>query len=77
MNHQTYVIINADVTVDFAEVLESSADTLRWNLADPPTQTVVKFEGDTPSFLEGLTAYSHSEILNVMATSAWSRADPP
>ena len=78
MNHRTYVIIDAaDVeNVEFNEVLESS-NSLRWNLADPPTQTVVKFEGDTPSFLEGLTAYSHPEILNVMATSAWSRADPP
>ena len=77
MNNRTYVILPATVTIDFAQVLETSAETMRWNLADPPTQTVVKFEGDTPSFLEGLTPYSHSEIISIMATSAWSRADPP
>ena len=48
---RNYVIIDDQVSsVDFNQVLETSADTLRYNLAG--TQTFVKFEGDTPSFLE-------------------------
>lgn len=71
-----YVIINASVvpSVNFAEVKETSEDTLRWNVA--ATDTVVKFDGSTPSFLDGLAQYTHTEILEIMATAAWS-SDPP
>ena len=64
-----YVIINADEvsSVDFSQVDETSADTIpllsRWH------KTFVKFDSDTtPSFLEGKTQYSHSEILTILAT---------
>ena len=77
MNNRTYVIIPAAVTVDFSQVLETSAETMRWNLADPPTHTVVKFVGETPDFLDGLTQYTHQEILTVMATSDWSAENTP
>jgi hypothetical protein len=36
----------------------------------------VKFVGDVPSFLEGKTIYSHSEILAILATDEWSPPDP-
>jgi hypothetical protein len=67
----TYVIIAADkvVDIDFSEVKETSADTLRYSLDG--TKTFVKFEGDTPSFLEGEDTYTHSEILDVLASAAW------
>ena len=57
---RNYVLIDASEvsSVDFNQVLETSAETLRYNLAG--TQTFVKFEGDTPSFLEGKTAYDRS-----------------
>lgn len=73
---RNYVIIDAAEvsSVDFNQVLETSADTLRYNLAG--TQTFVKFEGDTPSFLEGKTAYDRSEMLAVLATEEWSSDDP-
>ena len=72
---RNYVIIDASEvsSVDFSQVLETSADTLRYNLAG--TQTFVKFEGDTPSFLEGKTQYTHSEILNIMAGSEWTPSE--
>jgi hypothetical protein len=76
MNNRTYVIIDAAVTVDFSQVLETSAESMRWNLAEPPTKTVVKFVGETPDFLEGMTQYNHDEIRTVLATSEWS-APPP
>jgi hypothetical protein len=61
-----YVIIeSSDVSlVDFSQVLETSSDTLRYNNND--TKTFVKFEGDTPSFLDGETQYTHSEILAIL-----------
>jgi hypothetical protein len=73
---RNYVIIDASEvsSVDFNQVLETSADTLRYNLAG--TQTFVKFEGDTPSFLEGKTAYDRSEMLTLLANEEWSADDP-
>jgi hypothetical protein len=70
-----YVILNADEvsTVNFDEVLETSADTLRYNVAG--TKTFVKFEGDTPSFLEGKTANTHSEMLEILAGEEWTDPD--
>jgi hypothetical protein len=61
-----YAIINSsDVSsVDFLQVLETSANTIRYNNDD--TKTFVKFEGDTPAFLDGKTQYTHSEILAIL-----------
>ena len=73
---RNYVIIDTSEvsSVDFNQVLETNADTLRYNLAG--TQTFVKFEGDTPSFLEGKTAYDRSEMLTILANEEWSSDDP-
>ena len=64
---RTYVIIEAgDVSsVDFSQVLETSADTLRYN--DDDSKTFVKYEGSQPSFLDGKTTYTHAEILTELA----------
>jgi len=69
---RNYVIIDASEvsSIDFNQVLETSADTLRYNLAG--TQTFVKFEGDTPSFLAGKTAYDRSEMLTLLAGPEWT-----
>ena len=69
---KSYVIIDSSevASIDFGQVLETSADTLRYSLDG--TQTFVKYEGDTPSFLEGKTQYTHSEILAILATDEWS-----
>tara|TARA_E500000305_G_C4022299_1_gene239632 strand:+ start:856 stop:1077 length:222 start_codon:yes stop_codon:yes gene_type:complete len=67
-----YVILDADEVGDivFTEVLETSVDTLRYNVAE--TQTVLKYSGAKPRFLYGKDTYTHSEILTIMATSAWT-----
>ena len=61
-----YVIITSDdvSSVDFSKVQETSVDTLRWNKDN--TKTFVKFTGDTPSFLNGKTQYTYSEILTIL-----------
>jgi hypothetical protein len=71
-----YVIINTSEleSVDFKQVLQDSANTLRYSVDG--SKTFVKYEGDTPSFLEGKTEYTHSEILTIMATDEWTDPDP-
>ena len=72
-----YVIINADEvdSVDFSQVDETSADTIRYSVDG--SKTFVKFNSDTtPSFLDGKTQHSHSEILTILATDEWSQPDP-
>lgn len=72
-----YVIIDADEvsTVDFSQVNETSAQTLRFSLDE--SQTFVKFDGSTPDFLDGKTQYTHSQILTILATEEWTTPYPP
>ena len=61
-----YVIINKEMVaaVDFKLVIETSASTLRYSLDG--NQTIVKFIGEIPSFLEGEEVYSHDEIIKII-----------
>ena len=70
--NRKYVIINASEvgSVDFSQVNETSADTLRYSLDD--SQTFVKFEGSTPSFLSGKTQYNHSQIRIILDGEDWT-----
>tara|TARA_R100000234_G_scaffold114313_1_gene89375 strand:- start:272 stop:493 length:222 start_codon:yes stop_codon:yes gene_type:complete len=72
MNNRKYIIItNAEVaSVDFSQVLETSANTLRYN--NDGTKTFVKFDGNTPGFLNGKTQYTHDEILIELSKSDWT-----
>ena len=76
---RTYVIIDADdgSSVNFSQVFETSAQTLRWNVDPAGTKTFVKFDGSTPDFLEGKTQYTHSQILTILATDEWTTPPPP
>lgn len=69
---KTYVIIDSSEVsnVDFDQVSETSADTLRYSLDG--TKTFVKFDGDTPSFLIGEPQYDHAEILNILSGPEWT-----
>ena len=71
---KTYCIINStDVSsVDFDQVFETSAQTLRFSVDD--SQTFVKYEGSKPRFLYGKDTYTHSQILEILAGEDW--ADP-
>lgn len=61
-----YVIITSGEvsSVNFSEVKETSASTLRYN--NDNTKTFVKFEGNTPSFLNGKTQYTNTQILAIL-----------
>ena len=70
-----YVIINADevASVDFNLILERNENFLSYSRDG--SKALVKFIGETPSFLDGKTEYTHSEILAILATDEWS-SDP-
>ena len=59
--------------VDFSQVHQTSEATLRLSVDEK--ETVLKFTGNTPSFLVGLQQYNHSEILAIMASSEWTKKE--
>lgn len=69
---RTYVIIDASEvsSVDFDQVVETSADTLRYSVDG--TKTFVKYEGTQPFFLLGKTEYTHEEILSILSGPEWT-----
>ena len=69
---KNYVIIDASEvsSVDFDQVLETSAETLRFSLDG--TKTFVKYEGTQPFFLLGKTEYTHEEILSILSGPEWT-----
>ena len=75
--NKKYVILDAsDVSsIDFSQVMENSADTLRYSLDG--SQTFIKYEGTRPSFLdEDDIDLTHAEILDVLSHEDWTPSDP-
>ena len=76
-NTKTYATINlSDIgLIDFAQVGETSASTVRKSLDD--TQFVIKWEeGYVPTFITDSTViplgvYDHHAILELMSTEKW------
>tara|TARA_A100000171_G_C2008671_1_gene85298 strand:+ start:96 stop:323 length:228 start_codon:yes stop_codon:yes gene_type:complete len=70
--NKSYCIINStDVSsIDFGQVFETSAETLRYSLDD--SQTFVKYEGAKPRFLYGKDTHTHSQILEILAGEDWT-----
>ena len=65
-NNRKITVINAsDVSsIDFSQVLETSANTLRYN--NDNTKTFVKYDGAQPSFLSGKTEYSYDDFVAIL-----------
>jgi hypothetical protein len=75
-----YAIINTSdlANIDFSQIGETSADTLRYNLAN--TEFVIKWN-TTPTFISDGTVVpvselTHAEALALMATAEWSEPEP-
>jgi|TARA_B100000401_G_C52186770_1_gene430417 hypothetical protein len=70
-----YVTILAEqvANVDFNQVLETSEDTLRYN--NDRSLALLKFDGDTPSFLEGKTTYDYEQIMEILDSPEWTQED--
>ena len=79
--NRNYVIFNVSelASIDFSQVLETSADTVRKSIDE--TLTFVKYEGEMPSSVSALTTkqgpYTHSEILTILAGPDWTDPNPP
>ena len=73
------IIQTSDLSnIDFSQIGETSADTLRYNLAG--TEFVIKWN-TTPTFISDGTVVpvselTHAEALALMATAEWSEPIP-
>ena len=69
---RTYIIIDASEvsSVDFDQVMQTSADTLRYSVDG--SKALLKYEGTQPFFLLGKTEYTHEEILSILSGPEWS-----
>lgn len=76
MNSRKYIIFDCSEIslINFNEVLETSANTLRKSVDE--TKTFVKYEGEMPECIQNLTTKSteltHNEIINILSTSEWT-----
>ena len=76
----TYAIIQtSDLSnIDFSQIVETSADTLRYNLAN--TEFIIKWNS-TPTFISDgsivpVSELTHQQALALMATAEWSEPIP-
>ena len=73
--NRTFVIFSVSELglIDFSQVLETSADTIRKSVNQ--SKTFVKWEGNIPTCVNNLTTkegpYTYNEILVILATSEW------
>lgn len=56
-----------------ASAIQSSITTLR--KTNDGTKATLKWDGDTPSCFDGMTTYTHSEILTELAKSEWTSSE--
>jgi len=73
-SNRKWVIVNVSAITDemIVNASQSSIDTLRKTLDG--SKAILKWDGDTPSCFDGMTAYTHSEILTELAKSTWTEA---
>ena len=64
--------------LDFAQILQTSPDTLRRSL--DATHAVIKWEGQAPDFIQNLATaqgpYDYAEIAEILAGPAWTDPTP-
>ena len=64
--------------IDFSQVLETSADTVRKSVDQ--TKTFVKWDGAMPQCVTDLTTkegpYTYEEMLAILATPEWTDPNP-
>lgn len=79
---RNYLIIPASEVskVDFAQVLETSPETLRYSVDE--TKTFVKWEDSVnlmPSFVDNIVGaegpYTHQEILQILSGPEWTAVE--
>ena len=60
--------------IDFSQVLETSADTIRRSTDE--TKSFIKWDGEQPAFVSTLETlegpYTYLEILDILSTPEWT-----
>ena len=81
-NNRQFMIFNVSELniINFAEVLETSQDTVRKSVDQ--TKTFVKWEGETiPPSVQSLTTkegpYTYNEIVDILSTEEWTSSIGP
>jgi hypothetical protein len=75
-SNRRYVIFSVSELdkINFEEVLETSAETVRKSVDE--TKTFVKWKGEAPASVQSLTTksqyYTHEEILNILSGQEWT-----
>ncbi len=71
-SNRKWVIVNvSDITDEMIlSAMQSSMTSLRKSLDG--AKAILKWNGDTPSCFDGMTTYTHSEILTELAKSEWT-----
>lgn len=79
--HREYLIIPVSelTKVNFDEVLETSAETVRKSIDQ--TRTFVKWDGETPAFVSTISGaegpYTYEEILDILTGVEWTQTGMP
>ena len=75
--NRKYVIIDSNEVsnMNFSQLLNNSNNGLRYKVDN--SQTFVKFEGSTPSFLSGKTQYTVEQLKTILnsASNGWPQPD--
>ena len=78
--NRQFMIFNVSelATVDFAQVLETSVDTVRKSVDN--TKTFVKWDGETtPETINNLSSkegpYTYDEIQTILSTEEWTSTE--
>ena len=71
-DNRKYIVINlSDVTDEMIDNALESRDSLRLSLDG--SKTILKWDGETPDCFDGINTYTHTEILEELAKSDWSK----
>ena len=78
-NQRNFVIFSLTELnkINFTQVLETSAETLRRSVDD--TKSFIKWDGEQPEFVSTLETlegpYTYEEILEILSTPEWSSVE--
>ena len=74
-SNRKWVIVNVSAITDemIHSAIQTSTSTLRKTLDG--SKAILKWDGDTPSCFDGMTTYTHSEILTELRKSTWTASE--
>ena len=70
--NRKWIIVNVSAITDdmISSAIQTSMNTLRKTTDN--SKAILKWDGDTPAVFDGMTTYTHSEILTELNKSTWT-----